>query len=142
MGKWPKDLSEQRRWEALIWWAGKDKTGKNLNVLNLTRNFRLCSCHFDNENISTHGYTTGDPVYFAWDEWGKPLAWGRLERHRSAKPQMTMSPPLHIMFNSSQECSIIKMVNLEAHPSECFRSGVTKVGHRTPGHCRTPALED
>ena len=35
-----------------------------------------------------------DPVCFAWNNQRKPLAWGRLERHRSAKPWMSVSSPL------------------------------------------------
>ena len=33
--KWPKDLSEQRKWKALSQ-CEEDKTGNNVNVLNLT----------------------------------------------------------------------------------------------------------
>ena len=50
--KWLKDLSVQRRWKALIWHDGKDKAGKHVDVLNLTRNSRLCSHPLDKEQIS------------------------------------------------------------------------------------------
>ena len=61
--------------KALIWHEGKDKTQKNVDVLNLTRNFRLCSHHFDNKKIITDSYTSGDPVCFAWSNYGNTLAW-------------------------------------------------------------------
>ena len=60
---------------------------------NLTRNFRLHSHHFDKEKISTDGYTSGDPVHFAWNNWRKPLVRGRPERHRSTK-----------IYKASDEC--------------------------------------
>ena len=50
--KWPKDLSVQRRWTALISCERKDKIGKNVDLLNLARNSRICSHHFDREKIS------------------------------------------------------------------------------------------
>ena len=52
-----KDLFVQRRWTALNQCEGKDKTGKNVNMLTLTRNPKLCSSHLDKEKISTdrHG---------------------------------------------------------------------------------------
>ena len=81
-----KDLSAQRRWKALFHHERKNKKGKNVNVLNLTRNFRLCSCHFGKEKISTDSYTSGDPVCFAWND-----AQIRPERHKSAKPRMNVS---------------------------------------------------
>ena len=37
--KRPKDLSAQSRWKALIW-REKDKTGMNVNILNLTKKFQ------------------------------------------------------------------------------------------------------
>ena len=52
---------------ALIQHEGKDKTGKNVEALSFTRKSKLCSRHFDKEQISTEGYTTGDPVDFAWN---------------------------------------------------------------------------
>ena len=54
--KWPK------RWRVLIQHERKDKTEQNVDVLNFTTNFRLCSHHFDKEKISTDGYMIGDPV--------------------------------------------------------------------------------
>lgn len=67
--KWRKDLSAHRRWKALIWCEKKDETGKNIDVFNLTRHSRLCSCHFNKLKI----------------KWRKPLALRRPERHWSAK---------------------------------------------------------
>ena len=81
--KWLKDPSVQRRWKTLIQRERKDETGKNVDVLNLTRNSRLCSRHFKKERISTDGYMSGDPVYFAWNNQRKPQVWGRQERHGS-----------------------------------------------------------
>ena len=56
---------------------GEGKKPKNMDVLNLRRNSRLRSSHFDKEKISTDGYMRSDRVYFAWNNWGKPLAWGK-----------------------------------------------------------------
>ena len=58
------------------------------HLLNLTRNFRLCSHHFDQEKIIIDGYTSADPVYFARNNRRTPLSWGRQGTHRSAKPWM------------------------------------------------------
>ena len=69
--KWPTD---QRQCEAMM--MRKDKMRKNVSVLNLTRNYRPCSCHFDKKKISTDGYMRGDPVYFVWNNWKKPLVQG------------------------------------------------------------------
>ena len=49
-----------------------DEMVKNVEVLNLTRNCRLCYQQFDREKVSTDGYASGDPVYFAWNNWWKP----------------------------------------------------------------------
>ena len=49
------------------------------------------------EKISTDGYTSGEPIYFAWNNWSKPLAWGRPESHRSAKPP-ECTATLHVTF--------------------------------------------
>ena len=49
---WPKDLSVQKKWMALIQHKGTDKTGKNVDV-NITRNSRICYCHFNKEKINT-----------------------------------------------------------------------------------------
>ena len=44
---------------------------------------------FDKEKIGTDGYTSTDPVYFAWKNRGKSMAQGRRVRHRSAKDKMS-----------------------------------------------------
>ena len=75
----PKDVAAQRWWTALIWREKKDKTGKNVNMLNPTRNSRLCSRHFDEEKISTEGYMSADPVCFSWNNWRKPQRQTRKE---------------------------------------------------------------
>ena len=79
-----------------IWrcFRGGTKLGKNVNLLNLTWNSRLCSRHLEKDKISTDGYSSGDPVYFAWNNWKKPLAQGRLERQRSEKSQTRVSPAM------------------------------------------------
>ena len=65
----------RRRRKALIWPERKEKLEKNVDVVNLTRNSRLCSLYFDKEEISTDGYMGGNPV------------------------RMSMSAaPLHVMF--------------------------------------------
>ena len=46
---------------------GKDKTGKNINNLNLTGNSRLCSHKFNKEQINTDCETSGDPACFFWN---------------------------------------------------------------------------
>ena len=45
--KLSKDLFAQKRWNALIRSEGKDKTGKNVKVLNLTGNSWPYSHHFN-----------------------------------------------------------------------------------------------
>ena len=64
--KQPKDLSMQRRWKPSIRYERKAETGENVDMVNLTRNFRGCSHHFHKEKISTDGYRSSDPVYFTW----------------------------------------------------------------------------
>ena len=51
---------------------GKDKTRKDIDKLNLTRNSRVNSYQIDNEKIFTDVDTSGDPVYFAWNNCRKP----------------------------------------------------------------------
>ena len=50
-------------------WA---RTRKNVDVLNLTKKSRLCSHHFNKEEIRTDDYTSSGPVYFAWNNQRKP----------------------------------------------------------------------
>ena len=71
--KWPKDRTTQNRWKRLIRRDGKDKSGRHVVVdkLNITRRSRLCSFHFDKEHINTWGIASSDPVYFAWNDWGR-----------------------------------------------------------------------
>ena len=57
---WVKWLRAQKRWKELIQRERKDKMEKNVDVLNLTRNSRLCSCHFNKEKIIIDG-STSDP---------------------------------------------------------------------------------
>ena len=65
-----------------------------------TKNSRLSSCHFDRKKINTDSYMSGDPVYFAWNNWRKLLMQGKMERYKSAKPWMSVSSaPLHITFH-------------------------------------------
>ena len=80
--KWPKDPSVQRGWKTLVRRERKIKTGKKVQMLNLTRNSR----HFNKEKISTDDHRSADLVYFAWNNLRKPLAQERLDRHISAKP--------------------------------------------------------
>ena len=53
------------RWKAPIQCERKDRTGNHVDVLNLTRNSSLGSSN--KEKISTDGFTTGYPVFFAWN---------------------------------------------------------------------------
>ena len=101
-----KDLYVQRRWKALIRREGKNKTRKNANVLNLVRNSRLCSHHLNEEQISTDSYVRSDPIYFAWNNWRKATS---VNRHRSAKPQISVSAAhLHVIFHGTRAASIIE----------------------------------
>lgn len=47
-----KQISVDRRWKALIQSEGKDKTGKNVDMVNVT-NRRLCCRYFNKVNLST-----------------------------------------------------------------------------------------
>ena len=58
-------LCAYRTGKELIRREGKDKMGKNVDMLNLRRHPRLCSCYFDEEKISSDGCTSADSVYFA-----------------------------------------------------------------------------
>ena len=62
--KWPKDLCRGKT-EGIDRCKREEKMGKNVDMLNLTRNFRLCSDHVNKEKIGANGYMSGDPVYFA-----------------------------------------------------------------------------
>ena len=46
---------------------GKEKTGKNMDMLNLTRNSRLCSHKFSQEQINTDCEMSGDPLFVYWN---------------------------------------------------------------------------
>ena len=63
--KWPKDLSAE------------NKSRKTDDALNLTRNPRQWSHHFNKEKLSTDGYASGDPGCTAWTDWEKLLAQGK-----------------------------------------------------------------
>ena len=58
--------------KVLIQHKSKDKAGKNIDLLNLTKNSRVCFCQSDKEKISTDCKMSGDPVCFAWNDWRKP----------------------------------------------------------------------
>ena len=61
--KWPKDLSEQRRWTALILRQQNDKTGE-CQCAEPRMKLSLCYHQFNKKKISADGYRSGDPVYF------------------------------------------------------------------------------
>ena len=56
-------------WKTLILHEVKDKTAKNVDVLSFTRNSKLYSHNFGKNKISTGGETSGDHVYFAWNNY-------------------------------------------------------------------------
>ena len=120
-----KDLASQRRWKPLIGHERKDKTGKNVDVQNLTRDPRLRSC-FNKEKISTDGYASSDPVYFAWTNQTKSLAQGRWESHRCAR-YFSFYPKS--FFNSIQMTGgEFQMIRCWSH-MEIFDPPVTPVSH-------------
>lgn len=89
------------------WFSVRWKTRKR-RMLNLTKK-KICQgfCHFDKEKISTDCYTSGDPIISAWNNWMKPLKWGRLEKHKSAKAQMSVNAAsLHVIIHGTWVTSI------------------------------------
>ena len=120
----------------------KDEMGKNL-----TKDSRLRCRH--REKISTDGCSSGDPVCFAWSDWEKKPASERLERDRSAKPQMRMhATPLHVTLPLLQGCQT-KVLKARCPPYlRCFPAAAHP--SQMNGSCRaagdlftgTAALED
>lgn len=68
---------------------GWGQTGKNVNALNLTRDARLRSCHFGEENITDRKMS--DPVYFASNSSRKPQA--RKGTNLKSPQKMWILPP-------------------------------------------------
>lgn len=65
--KWPTDLCAEKFEDIFFCHGRKNKTGKNVDVLNLMRNPKLCSQHLHKEKIGIDGYASGDPLCFAWN---------------------------------------------------------------------------
>ena len=64
--KWPRnDKAAVARWKKLI-----HRTGKQLKI---NKRSRLCSLHFDRDDYDVWGTPLGDPKYFSWNNWGKPI---------------------------------------------------------------------
>lgn len=61
--KFPKEQHRINRWISLTRRADKFPINKNT---------RICSRHFDKEEISENGFCSSDPKYFAWNNWGRP----------------------------------------------------------------------
>ena len=59
--KFPTEAGTRATWLRLI--RRKDK-------VNLTKKSRLCSRHFDKEQIDPDGYAKGYPKYFFWNNFG------------------------------------------------------------------------
>ena len=78
----------QREW--------KDRTTKNVDTLNLTRNSRLCFCQFNKEKTSD-GYVSGYPVYFTWNNWRKPTA-NTVKAHICKALEEVGARPSHVTF--------------------------------------------
>ncbi|XP_022094714.1 uncharacterized protein LOC110981443 [Acanthaster planci] len=70
--KWPrKDAAAVLRWKNLIKREGKSRVhGKIVDQLTITKRSRLCSRHFDEEDIDMYGNAMCDPKYFEWNNWG------------------------------------------------------------------------
>ena len=71
--KFPKDSITLSRWLRLIRRGGKSNKENIVDDFKLHRNARLCSRHFDRCDILDGSHPTGDPKYFAWNNWGKPI---------------------------------------------------------------------
>lgn len=99
----------------MIWFEGKDKSGKNVRKLNLARNSRLCSCRFDEEQISADSYTGGDPVHFSWNNLGKLLVLGRPERHRAAEFECC---PVHVPSTQTRTEHKVNTLNFNVTQTE------------------------
>ena len=57
-----KEQAKSSEKKAKVNREGKDKTGKNIDVLSLTGNSRLRSCQFGEKHINTNCRTSGDPA--------------------------------------------------------------------------------
>nr|XP_054760318.1 uncharacterized protein LOC129266488 [Lytechinus pictus] len=69
--KFPRDEEARRRWKRLIRRDGPCKYGaKIVKNLVMSRRVRLCSRHFDEIDVDKSGYSSADPKYFAWNNWG------------------------------------------------------------------------
>lgn len=71
--KWPKNCAAIKRWKRLVRREGKTSDGSVIDQLNITRRSRLCSRHFDPEDIDMWGNARSDPKYFKWNNWGNPI---------------------------------------------------------------------
>lgn len=90
-----------------VWRKRKAKMGNNVDMLNVIRNSSICSRHLDKEKINTDSSTSGDPIYFAWNNRRKSLARGRPERHKSAKLRMSVvAALLHVWLPCTWVASI------------------------------------
>ena len=69
----------------------RSSRSKKLHIYPFMADAEIYSQHFNKEKISTDGYTSGHPVYFAWKSWWKPLVRGRPEKSGSAMPRMSVS---------------------------------------------------
>ena len=78
--KWPRhDSAAVNRWIRLIRRGGKSEGV--IDTLKITRRSRLCSRHFDQEQLSPDGHAISDPKYFEWNNWGQPVRPKKSCRH-------------------------------------------------------------
>ena len=62
--KFPKDSRSLARWKALC--RRKDK-------FEITHKSRMCSRHFDQNQILENGFALGDPKFFLWNDFGQAV---------------------------------------------------------------------
>ena len=77
---------------------------------------RLCSLHFDKEQLQNHGHAVGFPKYFYWNNYGlvlNPRKSGAPEQWRSKHKPRQQSPP-HPLQARTQSCRLERYANMHA----------------------------
>ncbi len=64
--KFPRDPALVERWKKLLRLGRGDNCKANIN-----KRSRLCSRHFDKDQLNVWGVASGFPKYFAWNNWGQ-----------------------------------------------------------------------
>ncbi|XP_070538225.1 uncharacterized protein [Ptychodera flava] len=127
--KWPRNRLALARWKRLIRREGRSIKGSEndcdfaRDVLKLSKRSRLCSLHFDEDQIDDGGFAKGDPKYFAWNNWGKPLQ----TRSTSTLTKLNAARSSNSKANDASSACLTQPPSLNSHceKMECYDVPVT-----------------